>query len=158
MLMNVVLQLLGNILWWDAGWAPAHKVVSTAITDDVRRGGGRQRATVRPQGEEGGVTGELSMPSTHDTKSILGVFTSTPCSTCVFGRVNKPKSQHFFLVQFLMCYLFDIISHGQKQWTKLLIQSGCIPRWNLGSSCSGFNNSPFCLLYSLAKQIDKNTD
>lgn len=35
-LMNVVLWVLGNALWWDAGCAPAHKVVSTAKSDDVR--------------------------------------------------------------------------------------------------------------------------
>ncbi len=35
-LMNVVLWVLGNTLWWDAGCAPAHKVVNTAKSDDVR--------------------------------------------------------------------------------------------------------------------------
>lgn len=36
-LMNVVLRVLGNILWWDAVWALAHKVMSTGKkSDDVK--------------------------------------------------------------------------------------------------------------------------
>lgn len=46
-LMNVVLRVLGNILWWDAVRALAHKVASTA-KNWWREGVGA--STARPQG------------------------------------------------------------------------------------------------------------